>query len=115
MLATLAWATTCWGLVMALAPLLQVRVVLHRRNSTGASIAWPAVLLVGFLLWLFYGLALGNLPLILTNSVSTLVCLTTVAVLLRFRPRQGEPSHADTSLHAQPATDDLSDATRRTA
>ena len=67
MLSVLAWATTCWGLVMSLSPLLQVRVVIRRRDSTGASIAWPAVLLVGFVLWLLYGLVIGNVPLIVTT------------------------------------------------
>jgi MtN3 and saliva related transmembrane protein len=81
----LAWATTCWGLVMALSPLLQVRVVVRRRDSTGVSIAWPAVLFVGFVLWLLYGLVIGDVPLIVTNIVSGLVCLFTVVVLLRFR------------------------------
>ena len=88
MLSALAWATTCWGLVMSLSPLLQVRVVIRRRDSTGASIAWPAVLLVGFVLWLLYGLVIGNVPLIVTNAVSLLVCLLTVAVLLRYRRPQ---------------------------
>jgi MtN3 and saliva related transmembrane protein len=70
---------------MALSPLLQVRVVVRRRDSTGVSIAWPAVLFVGFVLWLLYGLVIGDVPLIVTNIVSGLVCLFTVVVLLRFR------------------------------
>ncbi len=85
MRSALAWAATSWGLVMSLAPLLQVRVVVRRRDSTGVSIAWPAVLLVGFLIWLLYGLVIGDVPLIVTNTVSGLVCLVTVVVLLRFR------------------------------
>src|SRR5689334_907273 len=112
----LVWATTCWGLVMALAPLLQVRVVVRRRDSAGASVAWPAVLLVGFVLWLLYGLTLGNMPLILTNTVATLVCLTTVVVLLRFRPeRVTAPYTAEghPELRADPG--DLLDATRGAA
>ena len=87
MRSALAWAATSWGLVMSLAPLLQVRVVLRRRDSTGVSIAWPVVLLVGFLIWLLYGLVIGDVPLIVTNTVSGLVCLLTVVVLLRFRRR----------------------------
>jgi MtN3 and saliva related transmembrane protein len=70
---------------MALSPLLQVRVVVRRRDSTGVSIAWPAVLLIGFVLWLLYGLIIGDVPLIVTNTMSGLVCLLTVVVLLRYR------------------------------
>jgi uncharacterized protein with PQ loop repeat len=83
---------------MSLAPLLQVRVVVRRRNSAGASIAWPAVLLVGFGLWLIYGLVIRNLPLIITNTVSLLICILTVAVLVHYRPRserRHQPSSAD--------------------
>ncbi len=88
MRSTLAWATTCWGLVMSLSPLLQVRVVVRRRDSAGVSIAWPAVLFVGFVLWLLYGLVIDDVPLIVTNAVSGLVCLFTIAVLVRFRRAQ---------------------------
>ncbi len=96
MRSALAWATTCWGLVMSLAPLLQVRVVVRRRNSAGASIAWPAVLLVGFGLWLFYGLVIRDLPLVITNTMSMLICIITVAVLVHYRPRS-EPRRQSSS------------------
>jgi MtN3 and saliva related transmembrane protein len=81
----LAVAATSWGLLMALAPLLQVRVIVRRRDSSGVSIAWIAILLCGFLLWLCYGAAIGNLPLILTNVVSCTASAVTIAVVLRFR------------------------------
>jgi uncharacterized protein with PQ loop repeat len=82
---------------MGLSPLLQVRVVLRRRDSTGVSIAWPAVLLIGFILWLLYGLTIGDVPLIVTNIMSGLVCLLTVVVLLRFRrrPAADQPPRSD--------------------
>jgi MtN3 and saliva related transmembrane protein len=81
----LAVAVTIWGLLMAVAPLLQVRLILRQRDSTGVSAAWPAILLVGFILWLSYGVVLGNLPLILTNCVSCAASALTVGVILRFR------------------------------
>lgn len=70
---------------MAVAPLLQVRLILRQRDSAGVSAAWPAVLLVGFILWLSYGVVLGNLPLILTNCVSCAASALTLGVILRFR------------------------------
>jgi MtN3 and saliva related transmembrane protein len=71
--------------MMSVAPLLQARIVIKRRDSSGISIAWMAVLLVGFMLWLCYGTAIGNLPLILTNVVSCVACTVTLGVVLRFR------------------------------
>jgi uncharacterized protein with PQ loop repeat len=85
MSSTLALITTCWGVVMSLAPLLQVRVIRQRRDSAGTSLGWPAVLLVGFTLWLVYGITIGNLPLIITNTMAALVCAVTLAVIIRYR------------------------------
>lgn len=82
-------AATGWGLMMSFAPLLQARIVIQRRDSSGTSIAWMAVLLVGFILWLCYGAAIGNLPLILTNVVSCVACTVTLGVILRFRREKG--------------------------
>lgn len=70
---------------MALAPLLQVRVVLRTRTSSGVSLSWLVVLLIGFVLWLSYGLAIGDLSLVLTNITSCAVCTATIAVVIRFR------------------------------
>lgn len=81
----LAVAATSWGLLMSLAPLLQVRVILQQRDSSGVSIAWVTVLLAGFILWLCYGAAIGNLPLILTNVISCAACTVTLTVVLWFR------------------------------
>jgi MtN3 and saliva related transmembrane protein len=83
----LAVTATSWGLLMSLAPLLQVRVILRQRDSTGVSITWIAILLTGFILWLCYGAAIGNLPIIVTNVVSCAVCAVTLAVVLLFRKR----------------------------
>jgi hypothetical protein len=48
------------------------------------------VLLVGFVLWIAYGIAIANWYLIVPNSVALTVCATTIAVALRFRAaRQG--------------------------
>jgi MtN3 and saliva related transmembrane protein len=92
MRSALALVTTCWGIVMSVAPLLQVRVIRRRRDSTGVSLGWPAVLLVGFVLWLLYGITIRNVPLIVTNIVSTLVCVFTLTMIIRYR----RPPKADT-------------------
>jgi len=83
----LAAIATSWGLVMSLAPLLQVRVVIRRRSSAGVSTAWIVVLLVGFVLWLGYGVANREWPLVIVNSVSLAVAGVTLAVIVIHRPR----------------------------
>ena len=78
-----------WALVMALAPLLQIREIVRRGSSEGVSIGYFAVLMVGFGLWVAYGTASGDLPLIVPSCVAFLVMGFTIAVALdkrRVRP-----------------------------
>ena len=71
-----------WAVVMALSPLLQVREILRRRSSQGISIAYFAVLLVGFGLWVSYSIAIHDLPLVVPNCVALLVMGCAIAVAL---------------------------------
>jgi uncharacterized protein with PQ loop repeat len=71
-----------WAIVMALSPLLQIREILRRRSSQGISIGYFAVLLVGFGLWVAYGIASHDLPLVIPNCVAFLVMSCTIAVVL---------------------------------
>jgi uncharacterized protein with PQ loop repeat len=81
----LAVSAAGWGIVMALSPLLQVRRILARRSSADVSIAYLAVLGVGFLLWIAYGISLSNLALIVPNSTAFVIDMFTIGVALRFR------------------------------
>ena len=44
-----------------------------------------AVLFVGFLLWLSYGIALGNWALILPNVIAAIVIVATIAIARHYR------------------------------
>jgi MtN3 and saliva related transmembrane protein len=81
----LAVAAASCGIAMGLSPLLQLRRVAVRRSSADVSIAYLAVLFVGFVLWLSYGVAIGNTPLIVSNIVALTTNVLTIAVVLRFR------------------------------
>ncbi|HEY7701752.1 MAG TPA: SemiSWEET family transporter [Candidatus Limnocylindrales bacterium] len=82
-------AAAAWGVLMAISPLLQIRRMLHRRSSADVSIAYLAVLEFGFLLWIGYGISLGNPVITLPNSVAAIVgaATMTVAWFLRHGPR----------------------------
>ncbi len=43
------------------------------------------MLQVGFTLWMAYGIALGNVAIVVPNSVAFLVGAATLAIALRFR------------------------------
>ena len=81
----LAVAAASCGIAMGLSPLFQLRRVAVRRSSADVSIASHAVLLVGFVLWLSYGVAIGNAPLIVSNIVALTTNVLTIAAVLRFR------------------------------
>jgi MtN3 and saliva related transmembrane protein len=73
------------GLVMAVAPVLQVRRMLETRSSRDFSLGYPTLLCVGFVLWMAYGISLWNLPMMLSNTASLTLMIATIAVALHFR------------------------------
>jgi MtN3 and saliva related transmembrane protein len=78
----LGLAAASWAVLMALSPILQIREIIRRRSSEGISIGYFAVLLVGFGLWISYGVASHDLPLIVPNCVALLVMACTIAIAL---------------------------------
>ena len=85
----LAVTAATWAIAMAVGPVLQIRKIMQVRSSRGVSITYFLVLLVGFFLWLAYGIAAGNLALIVPNTVAAVVIAATIVVALRYRrPRE---------------------------
>ncbi len=82
---TLAVLAASWGVLMAIAPILQIRRILERRSSDDVSIAYLGVLLVGFGLWVGYGISLQNLALVVPNAVALVVGIITILIARRFR------------------------------
>jgi MtN3 and saliva related transmembrane protein len=82
---TLAFSAAIWAIAMALSPVLQIRRILDQQSSRGVSISYFVVLLIGFGLWVAYGIAAANLALIVPNAVAAIVGVATIGVALRFR------------------------------
>jgi MtN3 and saliva related transmembrane protein len=81
----LAVAAATWGIAMGLAPILQIRSILKHSSSTQVSVGYMLVLLVGFFLWLGYGIAKDDLAIIIPNCVAAAVIIATILVARRFR------------------------------
>jgi uncharacterized protein with PQ loop repeat len=81
----LAVAATSWGVLMAASPLLQIRRMRATRSSADFSIGYISVLIVGFVLWLSYGISIGNPALIISNSAALCFGLLTILVAVRLR------------------------------
>lgn len=87
----LAVAASAWGVLMGVSPVLQIRRMLRERSSREVSLGYFAVLLIGFVLWIAYGTAAGDLALIIPNSVALLVGVMLVVIAIRLRPPSGRP------------------------
>lgn len=97
----LALAAGTWGVAMSLAPLLQIRAMVRARTSGGVSLGYLRVLLVGFVLWFAYGIARGDLPLIVCNGLAASVGAVTLVVASRLRPTATGP---DATCLTEPAS-----------
>jgi MtN3 and saliva related transmembrane protein len=78
-------AAGSWAVLMAVSPALQIRRIVRLGSSREVSIPYFAVLIVGFILWMSYGLAITNYALIIPNAVATVVAIITVVVAMRYR------------------------------
>jgi MtN3 and saliva related transmembrane protein len=85
---TLGIAAATWGIVMALAPVLQIRRILRNNSSKDVSIGYLAVLVVGFALWIVYGATIGKPVLVVPNAAALITGITTIGVALRYRARE---------------------------
>ena len=81
----LAVIASSWGVLMGISPVLQIRRMVRQRSSRDVSVGYFAILLVGFLLWISYGIAARNLALIVPNAVALLIGASTIAIALRLR------------------------------
>jgi MtN3 and saliva related transmembrane protein len=81
----LAVAASSWAVLMAIAPILQIRRMLRERSSRQVSVAYFGILLVGFVLWISYGAAAGLPAVVIPNIVAVLVGTAVVTVALRLR------------------------------
>jgi len=100
----LALAAGGWGVLMGLAPLLQIRTIRRTGSSAGVSIGSMAVLVVGFGLWLAYGLALRDAALVTTNLTALTVTLAAVAVTVSHR-RSSDPTRRSPTATRSPAAE----------
>ena len=86
MLETVLGATAAsWAILMAISPSLQIRKILRHRSSREVSITYFWVLLVGFALWIAYGVVIDNWFLIVPNAVALMVTAATIIVAVKYR------------------------------
>ena len=83
----LAIATTIFGSIMGMAYLPQAYRIFKRKSSEDISIILFSTLAIGITLWLLYGLAIDNYPLIIANAVSLFGTWSVIILTLRYRKK----------------------------
>jgi len=81
----LSLVATGYGVLAALAALLQMRQMLRRRTSCDVSARFFATYTGGYAIWLLYGLSAGDVPLIVVDAAGLLCGGVTLAVALSLR------------------------------
>ena len=76
---------TLYGLGGALSVLLQARRMSARGTSGDVSVRFFAVYVGGFAVWLLYGIAIGDMPVIVVHAVGLVCGTVTLVVALRLR------------------------------
>ncbi|MDT9545799.1 MAG: SemiSWEET transporter [Chlorobium sp.] len=73
------------GLITTLALLPQAIKILSTRQTRDISLVWAIAMNTGIILWLLYGLAQGDLPMIAANSLSLILLMLILGLKLRYR------------------------------
>lgn len=75
-LAAAILTTSCW--------LPQTFKTLRSRDTSGISLIMQIMLIFGILLWLLYGLYLGNSPLIISNIITLALLILILIMKIRY-------------------------------
>jgi uncharacterized protein with PQ loop repeat len=92
MIQALATTGTLLGLFGAGSLLLQARRLLLLGTACEISLPIRVLTLTGYTVWLAYGLAIGNLPLILVDAAGLLAAIVVIRVTVRLRRRRPCPA-----------------------
>ena len=91
MVVILGTVATAYGLASVGAPLLQLRRMCRTGSSNDLSLGNIALGVTGSVIWLAYGVALGNVALILVDLGTMFTGAATLAVAVRLRRRRVTP------------------------
>jgi uncharacterized protein with PQ loop repeat len=67
---TLGLVAASWGVIMALPPVMQIRRMMRLRSSRDVSIGYLLVIIVGFAIWIAYGIVIRDAALVVSPTRS---------------------------------------------
>ncbi len=89
----LGTAGTVIGLIAAMSLLLQARRLSRLGSACEVSIPVRLLALAGYAIWLAYGVAIGDIPLILVDLAGVVGAALVLRVTLTLRKRQACPAY----------------------
>jgi uncharacterized protein with PQ loop repeat len=64
-----------------------LRVIIKTRDASGTSATWIGILLIGFLLWLAWGVVNQALPVIIANAASAVIAVVLLVTIAVYRSK----------------------------
>ena len=80
----ITWVGALAGVLTSIAVLPQIIKTWRTRHARDLSLWQQLILIVGLSLWLYYGIALDNMPLIASNSFTLLCYVVLLAMKILF-------------------------------
>ena len=105
----LAVVASSFGVVMGLAPSLQIRRMLREHSSRDVSIGYFAIIALGSVLWGSYGVSIPNLAIVIPNAVGFLAAMATMGVAHRLRRHEAldAAEHSDSERDGERQDDGM--------
>lgn len=91
----LASMATIYGVASAAGPLFQARMIFRRRSSDDISLPVSFMFLGSYLIWLAYGIATMDWPLMIVDSLGFVTSAGCIAMVLLFRSSRQSPQMAE--------------------
>jgi len=73
------------GISMALGGIPQILRIKKYKVSKDISIGFWIIIIHGLLWWLYYGISINSISLIITNSVAIIIDLITIGFIIKYR------------------------------
>jgi MtN3 and saliva related transmembrane protein len=84
-MSALAILASVFGIAMGAANIPQAYKIFKRKSGKDISLLTYSLLTIGSIVWLIYGIALGEMPIILTYIVGTCSCVAVTAGSIIYR------------------------------
>lgn len=73
------------GICTSISLLPQLIKIIREKNARDLSITYLVILLVGLMLWIWYGIRQEDMPIIATNAFATLLNVAILAVGIKYK------------------------------